>query len=282
MKNILKVIFAISIMLVILTGCSVRTHVIMDIKANKTLSVEYITAMDDEAIDSSIYYASQSGDLTALTAQPKYTDEERWAYVEESISSGDQYNGYDRRRYEQDGYKGSAFGKELDGTIDDYVGDGKNVDFSILSESGKMFTKNGNKYILKIQLYSGDQASEAEQYEQAGVNMDYKFIVKLPKPADFSNASEISDDKLTYSWNLLKDKEVDLEFTLVDPANQVDWFSILIYASFILIIVLIFALTLSSRKDKGNSVTINQNEDNIIDENISNEEDKKVDEEIIK
>ena len=85
MKNILKVIFAISIMLVILTGCSVRTHVIMDIKANKTKVAGY------EALSVSAYYPEQAKYLTTWFFETKsgYT---HYLAIECPEKDGDNYN----------------------------------------------------------------------------------------------------------------------------------------------------------------------------------------------
>ncbi len=246
MKNILKIIFAILIMTFILTGCGMKTYVGMIINKDKTIKVEYTTAMDDEAIDLAIGMNNSgdnaSGDLAILQSAKTYTDEERWAYIEQSTNSSQNYNGYKKSKYNKDGYKGTVFSKVLDGTIDDYVGDGENVDFASLSEDDKMFTKKNGHYYLYIDLGgSGDNYSDAKYYKEQGADMDYKFYISLPKPAVKHNATIVTDDPLTYSWDLLEANSIELEF---DLGESKDYTPVIIWIVIIAFVVLILGLSI--------------------------------------
>ncbi|MBR3280679.1 MAG: hypothetical protein IKI57_02365 [Clostridia bacterium] len=255
MKNILKIIFAILVITFALTGCGMKTYVGIIVSDDKKLKFEYTTALDDEAIDlaMSMNDSSQkgSGDTESIiNAYKTHTDEERWEYMNNSLSTQYEDNGYKKTKYDQNGYKGAVYSKELSGTIDDYVGSGKNVDFGSLSEENKMFTKKNNHYYLYINLVgSGDNYAEAKSYKEQGADMDYMFYVTLPKPAIKSNATVVSDDELTYSWDLLQVDDIELEFDLNNKVDIVPMIIIGIVALFVVSIIGVSIYKMIPRKD---------------------------------
>ena len=82
-------------------------------------------------------------------------------------------------------------------------------------ESGdvKIFVKSGDVYSLRIPV-SDEDLGDADTYKEYGIDAEFKFYVKLPNPAISSNATTVSDDKLTYTWDLLQTKNIELDFTM--------------------------------------------------------------------
>ena len=163
---------------------------------------------DDEPFDiSSLFGGSSSG-------ESKHTDEERWAYLESSESGDESFKDYKRTRYEEDGYKGFKYTKKL-GKLDKLVTDDPSSVTSLSKiESGdtKFILKSGDVYIINIPVASTEDRTNAESYKQYGVDVDFKFYITLPNPAINNNASFVSEDKLTYTWDLLDTENIEIEF----------------------------------------------------------------------
>lgn len=211
MKNSIKVLLAVLLVVFAMTGCGMREYIGIVVDSNKDVSVEVVMAMDDEAIDTFLSMSGTSGDAI--------TDEARWAYVDGNES--EDYNEFTKTKYTTDGFKGYTYSKKL-GAIEDYVGKEDEVMVDDISKGGKIFTKNGNNYVLKIDLAgSGDADMESyKQYKESGANMDFKVYVKLPVAAIKNNATKVSDDKLTYEWDMFEAKTVELEFNLDGAGNN--------------------------------------------------------------
>ena len=148
MKKTIKIALLLALIMLLFTGCSMRTNVGITVSKDKKVSVQMISAMDDEMID--YYIGMANGDSEEGQT---YTDEERWAYIEESEQDDDSYKGYTKAKYDQDGYKGYVYTLEL-GKIDDLVTTDQNAQpsFDELNKESKLFVKNGNKYSLNMYL----------------------------------------------------------------------------------------------------------------------------------
>ena len=209
MKKTLKIIAILAIVMFFVTGCAMKSNVGLEVAKNKKVTVKVVEAMDDEMID---YYLSMAnGDSEGTT----YTDEQRWEYIESSSSeeNDEEYAGYSKEKYSDDKYKGYVYSKEL-GDIDDLVAENsESVSLDNLSSDSKIFTKDGDTYNLKL-TFDPSNTEEAQSYQDYGVEFDLTFFVTLPNKAIENNATSVSDDGKTYTWDLLKANDANLSFKL--------------------------------------------------------------------
>jgi len=234
----------------LLTGCTMKTHINLDIAKDGKVTATMLTAYDDEMIDGML--SMQSGDTTSETPA-EHTDEERWAFVDSSEQS-EAYKDYKKEKYEKDGLKGYTYTKVL-GKIEDLVATGdEKAEMDKLAEGSKIFTKEGNTYKLVIEPGEDMDTESAKQYESMGAVFDLKFVVKLPAKAKTHNATEVSKDGLTYTWDLLKAKDIKLEFEMPGEGGLSLPFIIGI-ACGIVLAVIITCVAVALKKKKSNNVT---------------------------
>lgn len=221
MKKRLGFIGLLMAMLVVLSGCTMKMNVTYELGKDGKVKATIISAMDDEMIDGMLSMAESTStededaadEETEEPAPTKtYTDAERWEYLENSEDEDDEkYKEFTKTKYEQDGFKGYVYTKVL-GDIDELsiskeeVGTDKDTD-------DKIFVKNGKKYTLNYKADENENYEEqSSQYEGYGAMIDAKLTIKLPKKALKNNATEVSKDGLTYTWDLTKTSDVQLEF----------------------------------------------------------------------
>ena len=241
MKRIIKSTLIIIMTLVFLVGCTMKENIVFQISSNKKMTVKLIVAMDDEMIDAMI--DMKNGDSSIMSGdKPKkakeHTDEERWNYLNDGDSQlSDAPEGFKSEKYEKDGFKGYVYSKEV-GTIDDVSKESATERYNLLSsdkEDAKkddkkeddsssdvdmnsllketLFIKKGNKYTSNMTLKSEDSA-DMSSYEQYGASFDLKFVIELPNKPISNNATEVSKDGKTLSWDLLKGGDINVEFSL--------------------------------------------------------------------
>ena len=210
MKKTIKIVLLLAIIMLLFTGCSMKENVGITVSKDKKVSVKIISAMDDEMIDYSI--GMSNGDSSE---EKTYTDDERWAYIDESMKEEETYKDYSKERYNQDGFKGYVYTMEL-GSIDDLSTTDSSAQpaFDALSKDSKLFIKSGNKYSLNLSTGSSEEIEQAKNYSEYGAAFDLKFFVTLPSKAIKNNATTVSDDGLTYTWDLLQAQNFELEFSL--------------------------------------------------------------------
>ena len=212
MKRTIKTIFLLVLILLFFTGCSMKTNVGITVSKDKNVSVKVISAMDDEMIDS---YLSMSNEDDS--EQKTFTDEERWDFVESSMDTNESYKSYNKEKYDKDGFKGYVYTLEL-GNIDNLCTTeaSDSANFDELNKDSKLFLKTGNKYSLNLKSSSEseEEIEQAKSYEEYGAVFDVKFFVTLPNKAISNNATTVSDDGLTYTWDLLNTQDFQLEFSL--------------------------------------------------------------------
>ena len=68
---------------VLVSGCTMKEEVNMNIKDDKSVDLAVIVALDDELIDSMLSLDNQLGSST----DKEFTDEERWEFIEETFNS---------------------------------------------------------------------------------------------------------------------------------------------------------------------------------------------------
>ena len=247
MKKTIKIVALLALIALFATGCSMKSNVGLTISKDKKVTVKMISAMDDEMID--YYLGMANGDSSEGKT---YTDAERWEFLESGDSSiQSPGEGYTMEKYDQDGFKGYVFTLEL-GTLDDLCTTDKNATatFDELNKDSKIFVKNGDKYSLNINGSSDEDIEQAKSYEEYGAAFDLKFFVTLPNPAISNNATTVSDDKLTYTWDLLSAKDFQLEFKVNNSNNTA--LIICIIAAVVVICAIVAAVL--AKKGKGDKV----------------------------
>ncbi len=233
MKKTLKTIIALFMVLSLTVGCTMREHIKMVIDEDGTTSMNLIVAMDNEMIDGMLSMQNMNGDSDPTAAEKKtYTDEERWAYIESdsedsAFSSLD--DSYKKERYSEGEFKGIKATQEL-GSLDKISAESADKKVNIIGSSddnaGKelkdqvLFIKDGKTYKSNMTIDLGEEANDMSQYSSYGATFELKLVIELPVKPISNNADEVSSDGKTLTWDLLKAKDVELEFSLDDSGSS--------------------------------------------------------------
>ena len=259
MKKTIKIVALLALIALFATGCSMKSNVGLTISKDKKVTVKMISAMDDEMID--YYLGMANGDSSE---EKTYTDAERWEFLESGDSSiQSPGEGYTMEKYDQDGFKGYVFTLDL-GTLDDLCTTDTNAttSFDELNKDSKIFIKNGDKYSLNLNGSSDEDIEQAKSYEEYGAAFDLKFFVTLPNPAISNNATTVSDDKLTYTWDLLSTQDFKLEFK-VNNSNSTALIICIIAAVVVICAIVAVVLAKKGKGDKVESAPVEpENNDN--------------------
>lgn len=207
MKKVKK-IFALLMIVLTICGCSMKSEYDMVINKDKSMDFTIIEAFDNELIDAMISMQNGSEE------QKEYTDEERWAMLdgfemseEEGTVNPEEY-GFKLERYSEGEYKGFKYTKKIS-NIDDISGATANFkldEFEKISDS-VVFVKNENKY--KASFAKPSEETDTQGYD-VGVEMIFK--VTLPNTPISHNATTVSEDGKTLTWNLMEEGTNDIEF----------------------------------------------------------------------
>ena len=236
--------------LVLLTGCGMKGGYDLVIKSDKTLDFSFFVAYDDEMIQALML--TQSGGEEV----PTYSDDDIWNFLESM--NGEAPEGYTMERYDQDGYRGFKYEATNIGNIDEVTGEGTPIDIIDMDSSTDdmiMFTKNGNNYVSNI-VYS--PISEAEGQE---ASIEIQFTVTLPTKPISHNATTVSDDGKTLTWNLngTESGTIDFEFNFSSfPILMVSLIGGGILLLAIIIVIIIVKKSKIKKQNTYNNVTDNQ------------------------
>ena len=250
MKNKLKLILVGVLSLALVTGCSMKTNIHMDIKANKDVTISMTMAMDDELIDAMINSSDTSGEGSGSTAS--VTDKQRWEYVEKSLNESDDKGDWTKEKYDKDGYKGYTYtSKTL--KLDDLTGKSSSkFDFFGDEEldKAKIFVKNGSVYKSN---FSGDMKKDSSlgsssSYASSMDLFEVTFSVTLPNKPAKNNATSVSKDGKTLTWDLTKESDIQFEFSM--GPNYLLYGGIAAAVVVVVAIVAIIAKSIGKKKDK--------------------------------
>ena len=228
--------------LVLLTGCGMKGGYDLVIKSDKTIDFSFFMAYDDEMIQALMSMQSGGEEI------PTYTDEDVWELLESM--NGEAPEGFTMERYDQDGYKGFTYDATDVGNIDEATGDGSPFDITNMDsnmDDTMLFTKNGDNYVSNI-VYSPVNESQGQDAE-----IDIKFTVTLPNKPISHNATTVSDDGKTLTWDLSGTEAgtIDFEFNFSS-------FPILMVAligggiALLVILIVIILVVKKSKKKKQN------------------------------
>jgi len=277
----------------LLCGCEMKYESEFTINEDKSMNIEMFVGLDDEMADflmsmeedqESEFDTSTDDELSndilnnelnteededidiELDAPKEYTDEERMQFIRESFefdkmdSEGISASGFTIKEYQDDKYNGYIITKTIS-NIDNLVGtpDFNLSDFEEI-DSKKIFTKNGNEYAGKIIVADltedmGDM--DTSQYE--GMNyINCTFVLNLPNKVKSSNATTVSEDGKTLTWNLASGNINTVEFTFEFPSiltflkdNMLLTAAVAVVV--VLLIVVIITLVLKKGKNKNNN-----------------------------
>ncbi len=210
-RNILISVVLVALCIFILTGCA-RLNTTIDVKKNGKADISLLYAVIDTS--------DSSGE------QP----EEDMKKMEE--------DGWECTTYNQEGFIGyectkrNVSLKELADTISGAEAD-MDFDANSISISRKGFT-----YTIDWKVFNEEQVDQISAYKRLFDMSDgfMKFTVKLPYKPKNSNATEISEDEKTLTWDLLalgEDQTVHVEFSV---------FNIILFVLILLVVVVIAAV----------------------------------------
>jgi len=269
MKGLKKLLLLVVFVALLTTGCSMKEHIGLKIDANKEITLEMIMAMDNEMIDSMINMGNMNmdedeeteGDEEALEeteeAELNITDEMRWEYLKEAFNLSElqaENPNAKVEQYNKDGYKGYTISENV-GNIDKFVTTDANAEKVNIEEAedGKMFIKNGEVYKSNL-TFTNEQLSGASSYEQMGAAFDIKFILTLPNKSISNNATTVSSDGKTLTWDLMKTSNIDFEFKFGGDSNYLPY---IIAGVLLAVIIIVLIVVLASKKKKTPSAPVN-------------------------
>ena len=210
MKKILKSLMISVMAVALLAGCGMKESLSLKITSSGKTTLTVVSAMDNEMIDAMLSMEESGGEGESKT----YTDAERWAYVEKSNSNLPD----GAKKYDKDGYKGFEYTTEAK-TLDELTGTSSDKKVNVMDalEEGsdaKMFIKEGDVYKSNMMVDLGEDQSQVDQASQYGAMMEVQFSIELPSKPIKHNATKVSSDGKTLTWDLLTAKEIELEFKL--------------------------------------------------------------------
>lgn len=261
----------------LLCGCEAKIDSKFTINDDKSMNIEMFMGFDDEFMD---YMMDSNDDESDITEEDEnieekeYTDKERLDYIRNSFKEDhEQYNenqakGFIYKEYQDEKYTGYIVSKEID-SIDNLVGT-PNFNLNELTEidSKKLFEKDGNVYKAKIVVgeledtTTGDGEEDINLGQMGNLNfITYTFTLKLPNKAINSNATNISEDGKTLTWDLSKGAVDTIEFEFEFPTLFTYLKSNMILTAgiavvIVLAIVILITALLKKGKNKSNTPVI--------------------------
>ncbi len=206
-----------------LSGC-VRSKAEWTIHADGTSDANILFAESGSLID--------DDDLSGFVQKMEQAEKEGWTC----------------ERYEEEGYVGytqSIQGKKLSDLAENFnAGDS---DISI--------EKIGTIYTIDMKVLDDDQLDSLESYGSAIKSSGgyIKFVITLPQKAIESNATSVSSDGKTYTWDLLdmEDDTIHIKFSLINPVPIIIILCVLILLAIIVVIaIVVFVVMAKKRKNK--------------------------------
>ena len=193
----LKYFLALSLVVLLASGCEMVAHYETTISSNKNVTQRIIIAVDNEMVEGMLSMENMDEEGTT------YTEEEKWQMVDSMFEeeADFDYEGFTKERYETpEGLKGYQYTKEL-GNIDTITGDEITftLDDGTTNENLIMFQKRGNNYFTEFEAGEPVDTSDTEGYD---ITYNVKYIVHLPSESISNNATEVSEDGKTLTWDL--------------------------------------------------------------------------------
>ena len=267
------VLTAIAVLLIgtLLTGC-MRFKTTIKVTEDGKADLSMLVAMSEELSNfGSEDDEDSDSELTSEETKKEFEDE-GWTYAE----------------YNEDGYKGYVVTKSdilLDELASTIASDDAGVDTNTDSLN---ITKNDNgEYTISWDVLGSDDADSMGEYQQYIEEYKGFFLVtiELPKKPISNNATEVSEDGKTLTWDVFKMNKGDkVEVTFKLPSDEAKGgntlFIIIAVIAIIAIVVAVVCIVLSKNKkapvnnevpsqpvDSVNTTTADTNGDNTSDTN---------------
>ena len=265
-KKILLIVLGV----LLISGCKAKSETSMIINDDMSINIKGIIGYDDEIIN-----AMMSMSESSFEEVKNYTDEEQRKYLEENfIDTNEAFSsmknqGFTVQEYQDETYMGYVMSKNIK-NIDDFVGD--NLDLSISDyedfNNKKMFKKEGNVYKGRILFNKSETTTEIETYD---IELDYKFILTLPNKAISSNATSVSDDGKTLTWDLANTNIDAIEFEFEFPSFLTmlknNMFVVAGIAILVILIIVLIAFLIIYKLKKKKNINNGNSSINVSDKN---------------
>jgi len=268
MKKGFKSLLFILFFTILLTGCSMKSDIGLEITKDKKVISTAIIAYDDEMIDALI-----SMDAEDYESEKEYTDEERWAFIDEQLKEDSEKEDVKYEKYEENGYKGyKVSSEEID--LDKISAASASEKYDIYGEEeveeSILFIKDGNTYKsnMEAKVEEDEDLESLEEYSDQMSSLEMNFTITLPVKPLSNNADSVSSDGKTLTWDLstFENKTIDFEFELEEEKEETEEESekseknmpLIIGLIVIIVIVLIILASILLKKNKKPSEPLNQ------------------------
>ena len=238
---------------VMLTGC-MRVSVGMDIKADGTTDISLLYAMSDELLnfdmDDEDFDDEDSDDEDSDDEDDVEDTEEDPTSLSEDQIKDLENRGWTYEKYAEDGFTGYVIKKA--GVALNEVGNEFSGAEGSTGLGSDTFTLNetDGTYTLDWKVLGSEEASESAEYAEyfTQFNGYMKLVITLPEAPINSNATEVSEDGKTLTWDLLTmtDPNAHVEFKL--PSSGGSSSIIFIVIAVVAIIAIILVIVLLARK----------------------------------
>lgn len=223
-------LFSLLLLIVLMTGC-VKYNIGMEVGKDKSVTITIIDAIQSD-------YSSY-GD----------TEDEADTMAEK---------GFTKEEYNEEGWVGFKLTKKYKNINDISSKDAVKVELSDILDEDKDEIKvyfQKKESLLKttyIANFTIDMGSGDSSYSSYASSMDLKYSVKLPVKSDKQNATSVSEDGKTLTWNLTYGKvnEINYEFSMTNK-------TVYVAAGAIVAIVIIAIIFVVASKKKKNPMPMN-------------------------
>ncbi len=257
------------IALLLTTGC-MKENFEISIDKNKKMTVSMIAAVSDEL--KNMNFGEGESEETSTFDVNSLSEDEKATYDRLGITY---------EEYKEDGYTGMKLVRTFKDIDKLSTKEGKTDDLSTLFEDNaqipkyfivkETFFKNTYKAVFKsadvndnnsnmgdMSDYSDDDLSSLgiskEEMEKMMEGMEVNFVLHLPDRSISNNATNVSADGKTLTWDLLKDKDketIEFEFELYNITYYVS----LIGGGIVLVLLVLFAIFKTRKKKEPEMVT---------------------------
>lgn len=285
MKKYLKVVFTFFLVF-LMTGC-VRYNMEMEVKDDKSVDLKLIYAIDYSFMDQMGNMEMEDETATEESeevpeietnveeSEPEINLEEPTEEGSNEGVSADDYKYLEEKGFKVEEYKEEKDGKKFAGvmltknykSIDDITKDAEktiNVN-EILGEKDKFddsqfYSKKNNVYKASLLFdfsQEGSEGTEGMDMSSMTNSFELKYIIKLPVKAKTNNATEVSEDGKTLTWNLKYGEKnlVEYSFALSNGLFGLDS-SMVMYIGIglcALIVIAVVVIILSKKKNSAPS-----------------------------
>ena len=247
MKKVLSLIAVMAILLVALTGC-VSVNYEVTLNKDGTADVAYIYGFEKEMLEQ---LGASAEDMTSdMKANAETSNYQIEAYSDDKV----------------EGFKAKKHIENLSElSLEDAFGS-ENVKDS--EENQIKIEKKGSKTV-----YSQNASIDLSGMDESTESMvTMKYIIKLPVKVGENNASEVSEDGKTLTWNLKAGETNEISFEA--ESNYLNTIIMISIAILLVIIILIVVFLNKGKKNKKSDELVDKEEET--EEKIQEvEEDKK-------